>query len=84
MGGGVQDAEDVAFGLNRTQFQRKREKIVKQFLRPKVDVAKLRHLAIKVGGLLSNDLRIFAWPKLLDVESCSVAPISGRARRFCL
>ena len=39
-----------------------------------VDVDTLRQLAISRGGLLSDDLRLQAWPKLLSVDVSNISP----------
>ncbi|XP_041376061.1 TBC1 domain family member 20-like isoform X2 [Gigantopelta aegis] len=38
------------------------------------DVASLRQLSISRGGLLSNELRLKAWPKLLAVNVSDISP----------
>jgi len=77
---GPTDSDDWS-ERNASQLQRKRQKIAKQILSAKVNLTKLRHLSIKSGGLLSNDLRIFAWPKLLNTPPNEVKIVDGEEMR---
>ena len=43
-----------------------------------VDLDALRELALSDGGLLRSDLRVRAWPKLLEVTT--PMPLARRAR----
>lgn len=42
------------------------------------DVAALRRMAISEGGLLTDEIRQKVWPKLLNVNTSDLPPISGR------
>ena len=43
-----------------------------------VDIDTLRQLAISRGGLLSDELRLQAWPKLLSVDVNNIPPKPGK------
>ena len=45
-----------------------------------VDIDTLRQLAISRGGLLSDELRLQAWPKLLSVDVKNIPPKPGKCK----
>ena len=45
-----------------------------------VDIDTLRQLAISRGGLLSDELRLQAWPKLLSVDVNNIPPKPGKCK----
>jgi len=64
-------SEEVICGLSRSQYEQKHAKIIKCAMRPDSD-DRLRRMAMKDGGLLTNKLRRLVWPKLLNI-SCDSA-----------
>ena len=49
-----------------------------------VDIASLRQLAISRGGLINDELRLRAWPKLLNVNVFNIGIKPSKAGVFSI
>ncbi|XP_029773341.1 TBC1 domain family member 20 isoform X2 [Suricata suricatta] len=72
-------------GAEKADFTAKRKKKVAEIYQAlnsdPTDVAALRRMAISEGGLLTDEIRQKVWPKLLNVNTSDLPPISGKDLR---
>ena len=59
------------------QYEKLRE-VQEALERDPVDIGTIRKHAISNGGLVSNELRKKAWPKMLGVSVCDISPYEGK------
>ena len=59
------------------QYEKLRE-VQEALERDPVDIGTIRKHAISNGGLVSNELRKKAWPKMLGVSVCDISPEGGK------
>ena len=67
------------FFADVSSSHRKKLNIKKVLANEELDAGRLRQLAISQGGLLTNELRIEAWPKLLGVDVDDIEEKPGKS-----
>ena len=60
------------------QFREKERQIIAALNSEPADTERLKQLAISAEGLLTDELRKLAWPKLINIDVDNISPKPGK------
>ena len=74
--------EDFDNDFTENEFQEKEKEILAALSSKPADTERLKQLAISPEGLLTDELRRLAWPKLINIDVDNIPPKPGNVLQY--